>query len=371
MLETDDYLSLFLNHTPMIDTRSPGEFAKGSFPGAQNLPLMTNEERAKVGTCYKQQGQAAAIALGHELVHGQVKEQRVAAWLNFVKQHPQAHLFCWRGGLRSQICQQWMAEAGCSIPRVVGGYKAMRRFLIDSVEHFCASSTLLLVAGHTGSAKTELLRHIANSVDLEGLAHHRGSAFGKRVGGQPSQINFENALGVATVKQAKRFPALPTILEDESRLIGRCFLPLTLQAAMQRAKLLVVDSTLEERIEHSFNNYIISNLQDHQAKEGIEPGFERFADELRNALSGIRRRLGGQRHKALVGLLEDAIQQHRDGDSSGHRVWVEVLLRDYYQPMYNYQINQKKERILFRGPSHAVLEYLSDHDYSCPAHSTE
>lgn len=94
---------LFVDDVPLMDMRAPVEFAKGAFPGVVNLPLMTDDERHKVGTCFKQQGQAAAIALGHQLVNGAVKQQRLEAWAAFAKAHPDGYLYCFRGGLRSQI----------------------------------------------------------------------------------------------------------------------------------------------------------------------------------------------------------------------------------------------------------------------------
>lgn len=124
-----DFRHIFLNDVPMMDVRAPVEFAKGAFPGVLNLPLMNDEERQKVGTCYKQRGQEAAIALGHSLVSGEIKNGRIAAWAAFAKVHPHGVLYCFRGGLRSQITQQWLqSEVGIAYPRVIGGYKAMRTF---------------------------------------------------------------------------------------------------------------------------------------------------------------------------------------------------------------------------------------------------
>lgn len=105
MKDTQDYKQLFLNDTPLIDTRAPIEFAKGAVPNATNMPLMTDEERTKVGTCYKHQGQQTAINLGHKLVSGAVKEERVQAWIKFAQQNPQGFIYCFRGGLRSKISQ--------------------------------------------------------------------------------------------------------------------------------------------------------------------------------------------------------------------------------------------------------------------------
>lgn len=159
-----DYRDIFLNDRPMMDTRAPIEFIKGAFPGVVNLPLMTDSERQRVGTCYKQQGQQAAIVLGHQLVSGEIKAERIQAWAEFAKTHPDGVLYCFRGGLRSQIVQQWLKdEAGIDYPRVGGGYKAMRSFLLDTVEQAVAQCDLVLLGGMTGTGKTEALAQLSNS----------------------------------------------------------------------------------------------------------------------------------------------------------------------------------------------------------------
>ncbi|TVZ40468.1 tRNA 2-selenouridine synthase [Alteromonadaceae bacterium 2753L.S.0a.02] len=361
MRTINDYATLFLTDTPCIDTRSPGEFAKGHFPNATNLPLLNDAERAQVGTCYKQRGQQAAIELGHQLVSGNLKTQRVDDWVKFCNQHQNNVLFCWRGGLRSKTCQEWLADAGVECPRVEGGYKAMRRFLLNFNENLNTTGRYILIAGHTGSAKTELLKKLLNSVDLEGLAHHRGSAFGKRLGGQPSQTSFENSLFIDLLKAATHNPEHAIVLEDESHLIGRCALPLTLHTAMKSAPLVVVETTLQQRIEHSFNNYILDNLAECEATLGREEGFVYFANDLRQSFDNIRKRLGSERHQKLRETLEKALQAHRLGDNSLHLHWIEPLLRDYYDPMYNYQIEKKRDRVLFRGDPEAVLEFLKNY----------
>ena len=129
--DTDDYRALFLADSPLMDMRAPAEFSHGAFPGAVSLPLMTDEERAQVGLCYKQQGQAAAIELGLQLVAGQLREERMAQWVEFAHEHPGGYLYCFRGGLRSQTVQQWLRDQGIDYPLVKGGYKAMRRFRLN------------------------------------------------------------------------------------------------------------------------------------------------------------------------------------------------------------------------------------------------
>ena len=126
----NNYRQLLLDDTPMIDVRAPIEFASGALPFAANLPLMADEERHQVGICYKEQGQQAAIELGHQLVSGDLKAQRVKAWQDFMAANPNAVLYCARGGLRSQLSQEWLAEAGIECPKVEGGYKSSARFSV-------------------------------------------------------------------------------------------------------------------------------------------------------------------------------------------------------------------------------------------------
>lgn len=358
--DTDNHRELFLRDTPLIDTRAPVEFERGAFPGAVNLPLLDDEERAQVGTCYKHHGQRAAIRLGHELVHGGVRDQRVEAWRAFARRHPDGYLYCFRGGMRSEICQQWLREAGCDYPRVIGGYKAMRRFLINTLESISHEQPLLILAGHTGSAKTEMLRRMEGSVDLEGLARHRGSAFGKRVGGQPGQIDFENALAIELLRRSHENPGRPILLEDEGHLIGRRSLPLVLREAMSRAPIVVLESDLESRTEHSFRNYILDNLSSWQALEGEARGFERFADQLRDSLYRVRKRLGGQRYRSYQALMEQALEAHRQGNPGRHREWIRGLLEQYYDPMYRHQLEQKRERVILQGGPDTAEQYLRE-----------
>ena len=357
--DTDDLLPLFLDELPLLDTRAPCEFARGAFPNAVNLPLMNDSERAEVGTCYKQRGQEAAIRLGHQLVAGDLRERRVAAWVTFAEQHPDGYLYCFRGGLRSEICQQWMGEAGAPYPRITGGYKAMRRFLLDALERISSNRSLIVLGGQTGCGKTELLPTLPGSIDLEALAHHRGSAFGKRAMAQPTQINFDNALAIALLRHEHRHPPpQPIIVEDESHLIGCCALPQSLQGSMQQAPVVVVELDLEARVEHTFSNYILHKLTEWRQQGGDEDGFLQFAQDLRRSLDNIRKRLGAERHRHLRQLLDQALAQHERGDSSLHRAWIRPLLRDYYDPMYNYQLQQKADRIIFRGRASEVRDYL-------------
>lgn len=357
---TSEFRRLFLNHTPFIDTRAPVEFAKGALPGSTNLPLMSDQERAAVGTCYKHQGQDAAVALGHSLVCGEIKAQRVNAWVEFAQRNPQGYLYCWRGGLRSQICQQWLHQAGCVYPRVAGGYKAMRRFLIQEFERICAQQPMLLLAGRTGCNKTALINALPHAVDLEGLANHLGSSFGRLPSGQPTQLSFENALAVALLKTEQGLTSArePIILEDESRTIGRCGIPTQLLHTMKASPIVLLEAPLEERIQHTHRNYILRRLTDWQTLAGEAAGFDAFANDLTQSLLRLRNRLGGVRHQQIAKLLAQALEAHRAGDVEPHRAWITSLLVNYYDPMYDYQLAAKTCAMVFRGNRTEVRDYL-------------
>lgn len=352
-----DYRSLFLNDIPMMDTRAPVEFNKGAFPGAVNLPLMTDLERQRVGTCYKQHGQQAAIVLGHQLVGGEVKAARLQAWADFTRAHPNGVLYCFRGGLRSQIVQQWLLEAGIDFPRVGGGYKAMRGFLMQTVEQAVAQADFVLLGGMTGTGKTDVIVQLENSLDLEGHANHRGSSFGKRATGQPSNIDFENRLAVDLLKKQDR-GIESFVLEDESRMVGRCALPLALYQGMQRFPMVWLEDSQESRVERILRDYVVELCAEFVAVYA-EQGFQLFAERLLGSLDNIHKRLGGERHQRMKALMQAALEeQERSGAVELHRGWIEGLLTEYYDPMYAFQRESKGERIEFAGERAAVLEYL-------------
>lgn len=356
--ETDRYPELFLGDAPMLDVRAPVEFAQGAFPAASNVPLMNDTERHKIGIRYQQKGQEAAIALGHQLVQGDVKAERVERWVAFAKAHPHGCLYCFRGGLRSRIAQQWLHEAGVNYPRVTGGYKAMRHFLLEELERNTQTLPLIVLSGRTGTGKTRLLNRFPNPVDLEGLARHRGSSFGRMLTEQPSQIDFENALSVALMKARHKAEEQSVFVEDEGHLIGRRALPVCLRKRMQQAALVVLEQPLASRVEIILEDYVIDMSQAFRERDGEEPGFAAFRQYLLGALQRIRKRLGGLRHQQLEDIMEAALDaQQRHNDLDGHREWITALLRDYYDPMYDYQLEQKAGRILRRGGFEQLLDW--------------
>ena len=348
--DTADYRGLFIEDVPLLDTRAPVEFARGSFPAAVNLPLMTDDERHRVGICYKEHGQAAAIELGHELVSGDTREARTRAWCEFARQHPHGYLYCFRGGLRSATARQWMRDAGVDYPLVIGGYKAMRRFLMEELERAASSLALYLVAGRTGTGKTRVIEALSGSVDLEGLAHHRGSSFGRLLDPQPAQIDFENALSVDLLRR-RAAGATRLVLEDEGKLIGRLYLPECLRNAMQRSPLLLVEEPVESRVQVIYEDYVVDLGERYAARYPLD-GAGRHSQHLREGLARIRKRLGGALYAEIDGTMAEAFQR---SDSALHRRWIEQLLVQYYDHMYDYQMQQREGEILARGSRDEII----------------
>lgn len=356
---TDNLRQLFLTDTPMMDVRAPVEFAQGAFPQAHNRPLMTDAEREAVGTRYKTDGQDAAIALGHELVNGDIKAQRVAAWRQFFEQNPEGVFYCFRGGLRSRVTQQWLQEAGMHRPFVAGGYKAMRRFLLDQLHSRIREGQVQILSGPTGSGKTEVIHAWPRSLDLEGLANHRGSAFGHHDQAQPAQIDFENAWSIDWLKLAEQ-GSEPVLVEDESRLIGRISLLPEYLALAKGADSVVLQAPLEQRVGRIRRDYFENRYQRYQTTDAALAA-ERLQDFVGQALTRIRKRLGGDRYQNLMQMLLAGISALvSQNDWSHFDTLIEHLLVDYYDPMYQYQFEQKQNRVLFSGTETEILEWLAN-----------
>ncbi|HDG1697005.1 tRNA 2-selenouridine(34) synthase MnmH [Kluyvera ascorbata] len=356
-----DYCAILRAETPIIDVRAPVEFAQGAMPAAFNLPLMNDAERAAVGTCYKRQGPEAALALGHKLVSGQTRQQRIDAWLDACRRAPQGYLCCARGGQRSHITQSWIKENGLDYPLIVGGYKALRQAAIKATEEL-VRHPIVLIGGCTGNGKTPLVRQQPQGIDLEGLAHHRGSSFGRTLTPQFSQATFENHLATALLKGAYQQDKVRWVLEDEGHMIGANHLPECLRDRMAQAPIAVVEDPFELRLERLREEYFTHMHRDFTAAFGEEKGWEEYSAYLHHGLFAIRRRLGLQRFAELTATLDEALaEQQRSGSTEAHFAWLVPLLNEYYDPMYRYQLEKKASKIVFRGTSEDVVHWLSTH----------
>jgi len=357
--QTDDYRSLLLNDVALLDVRAAVEFKQGAFPCAENFPLINDREREQIGIRYKALGQDEAIKLGHQLVQDKSKAQRINHWQHFFKRHPQGVLYCFRGGMRSKISQQWLYEkTGIVYPRVKGGYKAMRRFLIDELASSALHIKPIMLGGRTGIGKTLLLKKITQQIDLEGIYHHRGSVFGKHATPQPSQIDIENKLAIELLKHRNK-KQHQLVFEDEGTNIGSRKIPDALFNKMKQSPIILLQASIEERVDITYQEYIVEALNEHQALYGEQQGFHHWAEKLHESIDKIQRRLGGLRHKALKVLLTDAIvQQQSTAIATRHKEWIKILLVDYYDPMYDFQLSKKTRRVVFKGRQDEVLVYL-------------
>ncbi|HGK7504571.1 tRNA 2-selenouridine(34) synthase MnmH [Kluyvera cryocrescens] len=356
-----DYCAILRAETPIIDVRAPVEFAQGAMPAAVNLPLMNDEERAAVGTCYKREGADAALALGHKLVAGDTRQQRITAWLDACRDAPNGYLCCARGGQRSHITQSWIKEHGIDYPLIVGGYKALRQAAIKATEEL-VRHPIILIGGCTGNGKTPLVRQQPQGIDLEGLAHHRGSSFGRTLNAQFSQATFENHLATALLQGAHEQDRVRWVLEDEGRMIGANHLPECLRDRMAQSPIAVVEDPFDLRIERLREEYFTRMHHDFFAAYGEELGWQEYSAYLHHGLFAIRRRLGLQRFAELTATLDASLaEQRRSGSTEAHFAWLVPLLNEYYDPMYRYQLEKKADKIVFRGTSEDVMSWLSSH----------
>ncbi|ETT05364.1 tRNA 2-selenouridine(34) synthase MnmH [Providencia alcalifaciens] len=355
-LSTLEIRQILASDTPIIDVRAPIEFKQGAMPSALNLPLMNDEERAAVGTCYKQKGSKKAVELGHQLVSGEVRENRINAWKAVCQQHPEGYLCCARGGMRSHIAQQWLKDAGIDYPLINGGYKNLRQTTLDAIDEL-ALRPILLIGGCTGNGKTLLVQSFDNGIDLEGIAHHRGSSFGRTLETQFSQATFENHLAVSMLKKAPKHNRW--IVEDEGRAIGVNSLPDSLHRAMETATIAVVEDPFERRIERLKEEYFDRMTHDFLTAFGEEQGWIAYSEYLHHGLYAIRKRLGSQRAIELTKLLDEALIAQRQTEKTDvHFSWLTPLLHEYYDPMYRYQLSKKLDRVVFKGTYDEVSEWV-------------
>jgi tRNA 2-selenouridine synthase len=328
-------LDMFLDMAgtiPVIDVRSPAEYEHAHIPLAHNIPLFNDDERALVGTLYKQSGKKEAVLKGLEFFAPRMKDiifkaKEIA--LKFDNSEKESLLVhCWRGGMRSAGVAWLLDLYGFRVFTLAGGYKSFRRWVIES---FSQPLDLMILGGYTGSRKTDILNSLKSKyrrhvIDLEGLASHRGSAFGSYgMGRQPTQEMFENLLATELEKQKRLIKRrqggsddksekdLRIWIEDESQRIGSVNIPQGFWAQMRVQPVIFIETPFEERLENICRDY-----------GGIEK------DLLVGSITRIRKRLGGLDCKNAIGrVIEDDIKG-----------CFEILLR-YYDKHYEKSLSNR------------------------------
>jgi tRNA 2-selenouridine synthase len=295
----------------IIDVRSPGEFASGHIPGAINIPLLNNEEREAVGTCYKNQGHDAAVDLGFRLVGGKFADYAQQARALCGQQD--TIVYCWRGGLRSSIMSWVFDLAGVRVSQLQGGYKSWRR---ECLNLFGTPYRLVLLSGMTGCGKTAILESLQKSgeqvIDLEKLASHKGSSFGALgMPEQPTQEHFENLIALALLRLNTENWIW---LEDESRFIGKVRVPDAFFARMEQAVEVELVRSRAQRIQRVIEEYGMFSTA-----------------ELEERTAVLAKRMGSEQvRQAIDALHQGELEQ-----------WISVLL-DYYDKTYLHTRNKRR-----------------------------
>ncbi len=299
---------------PIIDVRSPGEFHKGHIPGAKSIPLFTNEERALVGTLYKQQGQKFAIKKGLKIVGPKM--------VDFINQaeaidSSHLHIHCWRGGMRSESMAWLFERYGLKTSILMGGYKAYRR---EVLSYFDQPLNLRVLTGYTGCQKTELLAVMsqqgAQVIDLEGLANHQGSSFGNaKTDGQPTSEQFQNNLHAycQSLDLSK-----PIWIEDESICIGNVSLPEALFEQMSLSPHILITADTNQRLQ-----FLVKDYGD------IDP------EKLKSSTIAITKRLGKENTATVLSAIEQ-----------GDLYNAASLILGYYDHQYEKSISKKSKHMI-------------------------
>lgn len=313
ILPVDEFLKL-REALPVVDVRSEGEFAEGHIRSAINIPILNNAERVAVGTDYKQKGQAEAIRTGFRLVGPRLLD--IVDRAKAITVHHELIVHCWRGGMRSGNFCQFVGMAGVKTHQLKGGYKAYRHVALQS---FKTPFKFVVLAGSTGSGKTEVLQALAEAgeqiIDLEKLASHKGSVFGGLMQApQPTTEQFQNDLfeTILSLDPQKRI-----WIEDESVAVGKIFLPLDFWQAMGRSPVVELNVEKDVRIQRLVNEYGPADK-----------------DQFLEAMTGITKKLGGQHFKA-------AKEKLAENDMPA----VMDILLTYYDKAYRNGLEKKKNRV--------------------------
>lgn len=300
-----------------IDVRSQGEYAEDHIPGAVNIPILTDEERAIVGTIYKEQGNEEAKIVGFRLF-AQRYQKFMADVRSVIQPGVPTYIYCWRGGSRSEYVLELLQNLGFQdLYKIAGGYKRFRAYALQRVTEWCTSKKAIVLHGYTGAGKTDLLTRLAAegapTLCLETLAQNSGSVFGNVFfrENQPSQKKFESLIFDFFMKSDRDF----YFVESESKRIGNVFVPDPLMDAIRTGIHIDIQTSADIRVENLYRYYV-------EKGGGLE--------SLLQPLNRLRKRLGNE-------VIDTMISQLEQGD---YKAVIKPLLFDYYDPLYQYSIDQ-------------------------------
>jgi tRNA 2-selenouridine synthase len=306
--------SLKLPNRLFIDVRTPKEFAEGHLPGALNIPIFSNDERATVGTLYKQVSVDAAKQLGVEIVSPKLPAI-IKTITAYAQQNIQIVIYCWRGGMRSKSIVNILDMLNISALQLAGGYKSYRRYVLDHLESFDLKPQVLVLYGATGVGKTTMLNKLSSqgipTIDLEKLANHRGSVFGQIGLGNSTPMPLFEAAILDRLEELQTEPYF--IVECESNRIGNVYIPKTLYQRMQSGKKILVHASVSTRVQRLIAEYSNNDSID---KAKIQQGIQAISKNL------------GKKKTAF--LLECLTNNHIEK-------LVTTLLTDYYDLLYGFE----------------------------------
>ncbi|SDL89105.1 tRNA 2-selenouridine(34) synthase MnmH [Bacillus sp. OK048] len=304
----------------IIDIRSPIEYKDGSIPEAINIPLFTDEERAVIGTIYKQEGQAAAKWRAMEFVSPKIPsllQQIKAAMAN----EQELVIHCWRGGMRSKAVVTFLEFAGIYAMRLEGGYKAYRQYILKQIPTMFPDKAIVL-HGLTGVGKTDVLKQLRSQgypiLDLEEMAAHRGSIFGTIGLGEGNNQKIFDSLLYKGLREIQGSPYL--LMEAESKRIGKAVQPKELMDRKMKGINLYIHTPIEQRVKQLVNEYVLPYQTEPWYHDHISLGIEKI----------LRRIKDNEMKKALIQTLE----------TKDYQMMIHILLEHYYDPRYDHATHE-------------------------------
>ena len=310
--------ALELKQAIFIDVRTPAEYEEGHITGAVNIPLLSNNERAEIGIIHKNEGSDEAKKRGLEIVSTKLPIL-VAQVKEAARNSKETVVYCWRGGMRSKSLVGILDIMGIKALQLSGGYKVYRRFVLEELKNFEVAPEIMVLCGSTGVGKTMILERLTQKgicvIDMEGMANHRGSAFGHVGMGKPATAQAFDAELLSALKAGNE--QMYMFVECESKRIGNVYIPDALFKAMRTGVKILLKADINVRIRRLIGEYTDS------ATKNI--------NEIKGCIEALRTKLGNRKTDSL----------HQELLQGNFEQVAHVLLKDYYDPLYGYEVAEK------------------------------